>query len=332
MLIILAAGTLLSIAAVETYCRWGGSCKFFRSEFLSGSPCQNVEIFPGKEVSSNCSGRLRQFVDEKLVYDVSFSGRDGFRVTPAVGGKKSYQALFFGCSVTEGLGVNDGTLPAAFSREFSAYSSNFGIRGTGPQSSYLLLSEGKLPGISDLPKIGIYVYGSWQMQRVTGRAEVSCTWGGGLPRFRFSSGKEIIRDGTLAEDCPFPAFAIPYLANSAIFRFLTSALAFRTTDREFDLIAQLIAQVRNEFRRRYHSENFFVVIYPEKYLHQSRPLLSRLRQAGLHTFDYSQLYNGNLSEFSIPGDAHPNAMAHARVAKELAKDLREELVGLHTKP
>lgn len=81
-----------------------------------------------------------------LIYDVSYTLKNGIRFTPNSNENSQEAAVFFGCSVTFGEGVNDtATLPFYFNEAAGHYYKilNYGFHGYGPHHM-LAIAEGRL--------------------------------------------------------------------------------------------------------------------------------------------------------------------------------------------
>ncbi|MGZ3712470.1 MAG: hypothetical protein ACXVBE_11980, partial [Bdellovibrionota bacterium] len=99
------------------------------------------------------------------------------------------------------------------------------------------------------------------------------------------------------------------------------------TDDDIRLSADLLIAARNEFRKKFQSKNFFVLLYPSGPSSEwyNRKLLAFLEKAGVTYFDYSGLFELQAPGYQIPRDGHPTAFAQGIIADALARDLKKLL-------
>lgn len=322
--IILAAGLLLPLAGLELICRFGKVCGFRRLEVKRGPECVKADFGFGLPFVKSCVEEQITRINGEVIA-VSRVTRDerGFRITP--GGQKpgaKREALFFGCSFVEGGGANDNqTLPFFFASEARSTSvQNLGISGFGPQHTLLLLSEIKpFRKLNARGKkvIGIYVFGSWQLARLYGNADIACRWGRKFPRFRHDGRGQLERAGLLGDSCLLPEIlqkAVPY---SAAMQFFLKFGSARWGEPGLGLAADVLIAAKQAFRREFGSEDFFVLLYPGSVPQENEEMAALLQKGGVRVFDYS-----DFPDYETNRDSHPSAATQERLAKRLAQDLR----------
>ena len=141
---------------------------------------------------------------EKVVHDAVYS-TDGQRrrITPVEDGDERDNAiLFFGCSVTYGMGVNDNeTLPyyvGEFAPNFQPY--NYAVGGWGPQQTLVLLRKKEtVEKITQRSRIiGVFNYIDDHVLRVVGAKGMR--WVRGFPRFVLREDGKLANIGTIEEN------------------------------------------------------------------------------------------------------------------------------------
>ncbi len=172
--------------------------------------------FLGRKVRANVKGSCTiQKGESEVIYTYSTDIK-GRRITPQSSEtKKTKICLFFPCSFTFGIGVNDDeTFPFYFAQqnpECKVY--NYGIPSGSPQQMYLLISE---PNFTDdlecLPLIIIYWFIPHHLERLIGTPNLVGSWGGRLPCI------EMENDSLIYKGLFMNAYPTYYLIN----RFLNS--------------------------------------------------------------------------------------------------------------
>jgi hypothetical protein len=161
---------------------------FSKSDFLGYEPVENG-IFTSKKHTS----------DSLLVYDVTYTIKHGIRYTPNSNPSSIKTAVFLGCSVTFGEGVNDtSTLPYYFNEyargEYDVY--NYGFHGYGTHHM-LAIVESKLE--VDLPKsntgntVVFYSFIPDHIRRSAGYSK----WDQNGPHYEIKEGK-LVRQGNFS--------------------------------------------------------------------------------------------------------------------------------------
>jgi hypothetical protein len=96
----------------------------------------------------------------------------------------------------------------------------------------------------------------------------------------------------------------------------------RITEKHYVLTARIVEESRNEFRKKFASENFYVVIYPNK--RSEKKIIPYFEKANIKYFDYSNFFDPSGS-YIIKGDGHPSSKAYRMLAEQLSHDIRTDL-------
>jgi hypothetical protein len=265
-------------------------------------------------------------IDDRVVYDVVYSIDEFHRRETPVGQTEDRTRflLFFGDSFTFGEGVNDNeTLPyyvGELATEYKPY--NYGLSGYGPQQMLAKLQSGDLSDeVLEPDGMAIYVFIDAHVERALGSMYVHNAWGDQMPFYRLNGQDNLVRDGNFTTGRPLVSALYATLARSEIAHYYNVNIPPRLMDHHYGFTARVIAEARDEFRARFNSDEFYVVIYPDEgdYAEDIIPHFERL---GLKYLNYDELVKLDSDEgLSIAGDRHPTGKAHHMVAGWIVSDL-----------
>lgn len=257
------------------------------------------------------------------------------RITPVEQPQaRSCAALFFGCSFTFGMGVNDNeTLAAQFGRATDCFLPiNYGFSGYGPQSLWAKVQDPDLP--QELPNkrgVAIYTFIFDHLNRLAGAPGVVATWGARLPWLEEENGL-IVQRGLFSGRRPVFNWLLGMVWDLHLYRFVKTHLPQRETDsnevaRQFDFAARVFIDAANKLHERLPEMRVCFVVFPGE--EAGRELITRLAGSPILCLDYSELpgLDGYTeSELHIadggPGySGHPSPLLYRIVAERLAHDI-----------
>jgi len=275
----------------------------------------------------------------KLIYNGTYT-TDAYsrRVTPVNHREQqSNFLLFFGCSMTFGLWVNDDeTMPfyvAQYASHYRPY--NYGVSGYGPNHMLAQLQRGPFTQeIHENHGIAIYTFIDDHINRAIGRMRVYNQGAGHSPFYTLDAHDRLVRQGSFTSGRPLVSFLYWALGHSQNFTYFNT-ISFPATIREehIRLTASIIAEARNAFQKQFPRGEFYVLLYPGVKL--GKAMMPYLERAGVHYFDYSSFIAWPQPGLTLEEPSgHPTAQGHRVVAAQLAKDLGivdgdDERNGLH---
>jgi len=261
----------------------------------------------------------------KTLYQATYSTDQwGRRITPLVNPlAKNGSLVFFGCSYTFGIGVNDDeTFPAALSRRLPGYRSyNYGGSGYGPQEMLALLeSPGFQAQVPQGKSIGLYTFIDDHVERALGSPRVFIYWGRHLPYYRLNAQGELERQGDFESGRPVLSRWYRLMSHSYLLTTAIGALYPNfVSDQDLVTVATLLDRSRKKYQELFQSDDFYVIFYPGARNFSPR-LIPLLKERGVRYLDYSKK---NLAkEDWLPDRNHPNARGHEKVASWVAGDLK----------
>jgi len=290
----------------------------YNREYFVPDQDLGYRIRPSRQVDSV----LRR--GERVIYDVKYTIDDnGFRVTPGQPEASGSFAAFFGGSFMVGEGVEDAeTLPARLAYHAGNVAAfNFGVHGWGPQNMLALLQSGELTAV--FPKTRgtlVYLYIPAHMARLVGRFDIATGWGASLPHYMIANGR-VARRGNLRNGRLLLSSVFEIAKRSNAFKLIGPSVMFKLTPPNFDLLTGIVDQSCVIFRREV-SDGECVMLFYKNAGDDFREVRRRNANPHLHLIDIS-LRLGDADELGIPGDGHPNALAHDRMAAILVDALRQ---------
>ena len=289
---------------------------YFQEDKLLGyKPPPNVKVSAIKKT------------ERKTAYNVIYSfDKYSRRITPVDNHeKRTDYILFFGGSFAFGEGVNDnGTIPFYFSNLAINYMPyNYGFTGYGPQGMLARLQGSEITEeINEAHGILVYVFIDDHLKRAIGSMRVVSMWGHDMPYYTIDKNGRLIRKGNFETGRPVLTFIYRMIYKSQFAKFIRLKLPLRTNDDHIKLTSKIIEESRNEFRKKFNSNEFYVLFYPGPYRSKHREkMMHYLREAKIKVLDYAELIDMTKKGFSIQGDGHPTARAHWCVARRLAEDI-----------
>lgn len=272
-----------------------------------------------------------KIVDGDTIYDVDYSiGKDCERLTPNWNAQKSKYALFFGCSIGFGHGLEDNqTLAYQFQENSPCNSYNYAYSGYGTNHMLARLQYQNLRKI--IPKkekegAGFYIFYWDHIERSIGSMARYTEWLHTSPYFEFQDGK-LVRDKAFKDGRPFVSSFYEAVYQLSCVKYFDMTFPAKLSDQHFDLVSEMVLESKKTYKKQFENDNFYVVIYPT--YEEIDPKLLKAFYASLKKKNIQVL---NLNEdihydasYSIHAhEAHPSAFANETIAKLLVERMRKE--------
>jgi hypothetical protein len=265
--------------------------------------------------------------DNRVLYNVVYTFKNGLRETPNTNETSINCALFFGCSFTFGAGLPDSaTLPFYFNKfEKENYKVlNYGFDGYGPHQMLAGIQTRVDKDINgcDGKKVAIYSFIPEHIQRAAGLA----IWDRDGPRYEIKDGK-LVRDGTFRK---FPKRISGRLRSSYIY----NKLFFEKRPDRYDILrcVEIIKKAKellNELNIRFY---IFIWDNPSglknvfKDLEDFDLFVNKLKESKIRLFflhDVIPDFDENDSYF-LPHDGHPSDLANEKIAEYLSEQIDDQ--------
>ena len=282
----------------------------------------NLGYVPLADTSIN----VQEKYDTLTVYNIRFT-TDKYhrRINPFDTSKsKNRYALFFGCSITFGEGVNDSeTIPSRFSYYLPAYHSyNFGFSGYGTQQMLANFQNRDIKHqITEKEGIGIYTFINPHINRAIGDMQVYDSWGANMPYYHIK-GDSLFRNGSFKTGRWFISGIYTLLGRSSLLKYYKINFPLHLKERHFMLVTKMIKESYNRYVSKFGNTNFYVIIFPG----EQPDIVPYLMKQHIKVLDYSKLFNRTSKGNSyLPFDGHPRPVADDIFAKQLSSDIKKLL-------
>ena len=268
----------------------------------------------------------KRTINNEVIYDVSYTIKDGLRYTPNSNEKSQNCVSFFGCSFTFGEGLSDtSTLPFFFNQyakqQYAVF--NYGFHGYGPHQMLADIENRVAKDIQVYKnkKIAIYSFMTNHIARAAGYG----SWDQFGPKY------EII-DGSLRKAGTFnklPRIIVSKLTLSHIYK----RLFCERKPSHYDLMRTIeIIKKSNELLLN-DSVILYVFVWDNKesivksFQNDYNYFLNEMRRNNIKTFflhDAIGDYDEKIDTYTLSNDdPHPNGLANEKIAKYLYLQLKD---------
>lgn len=301
------------------------------SSFIEEMPVLGTRVRPGFHGHHYCR------INDEEIYNAEYHiDAEGYRITPVeAADERSQAALFFGCSFTFGLGVEqDESLPAAFARKCRDFLPvNFGVPGYGPQHFWLQIQQERFKELVPREE-GVILYGfiDHHIDRLMGQQQLLEDWGWVLPWLEISE-KEVSLHGLMNDRIARGSVFLKFFKSLHLGQFVLNRLPLlhekSYTDEE---ALQSLTWLLQDIQRRLKDilPGYKLVVFSYPWTPESQKLGPYLERAGIPWLDYDAIYE-DLGDHpkpylfaDVPGQqpwGHPKATLYADLATRLAEDL-----------
>ncbi len=239
--------------------------------------------------------------------------------------------VFFGDSVTFGVGVNDAdTLPQRFSDALDPKERviNLGFTGYGPQHFLRELETGLFDSvIGPGPRLFVFVTSPWHAERTSCKA----SWVLNAPRYELDNDKVTFKgpcyEGTALQLREF-------LWNTAAYRVVVDPFRRQSSHDEIETYIRILLASVDLAKQKYGVPTLIPFLQtPDGYLRgtgfTNEAIMDRLRQGGAAVIDVSLLKEeAGGAMISIPGDGHPTPLANQMRAAMLKDYIEQHMAGV----
>lgn len=272
------------------------------------------------------------YVDLKMngadtVFNVNYSiDSNHIRITPGFKEEKDKYALFFGCSIAFGFGLEDDqTFPYHFQNQSDYNSYNFGYTGYGTNQMLARLQYQNLKSyVKGKDGIAVYVFFWDHIERAIGSMGRYVGWVSNAPYYYLEDGK-LKRDRLFKNGRPITSGLYERLYQSSIVQYFDVGFPIGLNENHFDLVTEMIRESKIEYEKQFGNDEFYVAIYPsftevdpEKY----KSFLSYLDSKKIKYIDLTKDFKYS-AENTLGGDPHPNSNTNKELSEELLKQIEK---------
>ncbi len=313
--------------------------------FLLGMPEKPLKSFVPEDLPSHHIGsqigtvptedtsvRELNIIDGEVIFDVHYTFNDNhIRVTPDYDSTKQKYALFFGCSIGFGLGLEDNqTLAHQFQQnsDYNAYNYAYSGYGTNHMLARLQFQNiRKLTPAKETDGVGLYIYFSDHINRSIGTMQRHTDWLHTAPNYEMRDGK-LVRNKSFKEGRPIRSGIYEMLYQSSIVKYFNFDFPLSIKERHLDLVSEMVLESKKEYTRQFGNDHFYVVLYPT--YHEENPenyalFLTFLKKKGIQYIDLRKNFHYKWTYAIHQLEPHPGAEVNAILGKRLAYELRKLL-------
>ncbi len=317
--------TVLTVAALEGVCGWLLRRQATRLPKLEG-PVHSMQTDPVLGYKPHSDTILTGIRTKNGVplYSIRFqTDSNHLRVTPGINpAAASRYALFFGCSMTFGEGVESNqTIPYYFGQAepiFRPY--NLAFSGYGPHQMLARLQHDSLRRfVTQSTGAAYYVFIPDHVNRVI-QSLTNYGYNRGNAPYFYLDGSDSLRYGGLFREGRKTRNAVyELLSRSNVLKLFKIGYPFRLGPADYQLTAEVLAASARAYENQFGNDRFYVVLYPGT--PPLPDLVARLRARNVKILDYSRLFDPLRKGYSIPDDEHPTPLANRVLVAQLVKDL-----------
>nr|AUN37086.1 hypothetical protein [uncultured bacterium] len=234
----------------------------------------------------------------------------GFRYVPQPDTPKSSHLACFGCSFMFGIGVNDNeTLPARLADNWpNAHVYNFAIGSYGPAQPLLQMQSGVLDELEEGPGAAVFMLMSDHLNRIMPCMSHVLTWAKEFPAFDMDAGGTPRYIGPFSEIYPGRITLFRALSNEQFLLWSGMDIPPRPPQYYADLCGALLGAARDEYRRRFPQNEFYVLVEPSAYGAAKIPeAIKAIRKRGVPVLDPGRIYRGKKLHYEREGHPLPEA-------------------------
>ncbi|MNJ84881.1 hypothetical protein D3C87_23440 [compost metagenome] len=310
--------------------------------FVLGMPSAFKKDFSVPDLPENHIARQvgMTYYADSIYHDIKLNGNDTVfdvhysidhlnkRITPGFDSTKKNYALFFGCSIGFGYGLEDDqTLAYQVQQQGESVNSyNFSISGTGTNH---MLAEIQYRDLSkqvvEKDGCGYYIFFWDHIYRAIGTMTRYTEWLHLAPYYKMQNGK-LTRQKLFKDGRPFISSMYERLYQTNIVKYFEADLPLKLNDGHFDLVTEMVLETKKEYEKQFGNDKFYLVIYPNYVAYtpqQMQIFKSYLKKKKIKFIDLSHkiVYQG---KYTLPGDAHPNAETNKLIAKYLLQETKKQ--------
>ena len=267
--------------------------------------------------------------DNDTVFDVHYSiDHMNKRITPGFDSSKTDYALFFGCSIGFGFGLEDDqTLAYQVQKQSpNTNSYNFCISATGTNHMLAQLQYRDLSKqVAEKDGCGYYIFFWDHIYRAIGTMHRYTEWLHLAPYYEMKDGK-LLRNKSFKDGRPFISGMYERLYQTNIVKYFEADLPLKLNETHFDLVTEMVLETKKEYEKQFGNDKFYLVFYPNYVAYtpeEMRIFKSYLTKKKIKFIDLSKVitYQG---KYTLGGDSHPNAETNKLIANYLLQQKKKQ--------
>jgi hypothetical protein len=313
---------ILLIAATEKYLVL--TKKKPKAEKIIDSPGWAVKSDTlGYRPERNFKDHSKAYSGNTLLYDVHYTTDEhGLRKTPPISADSlTKSAVFFGCSFTFGIGINDNdVMPNIVQKlvqnKYKVY--NFGYGGYGTHQMLTLIEKNMVDSIVKYePKIFIYALIPDHLNRILDLVP----YGHHCPKYILDTNTHEVKYAGLFDD--FNNLALSKIKNSEIYGLFKKKKAEIS---DVILFVKMVQKSQTLLKNKYPNSEFHVLFWDNKFDKIGSLMLKELKNTNISTHIISEIvpdYYRSTRQYCVkfPYEFHPNGKINRKIAAYLVNNV-----------
>jgi hypothetical protein len=292
-------------------------------------PADHIGSQIGTVPPADTSLQDQKIINGEVIYDVHYTFNENhIRVTPDHDSTKQKYALFFGCSIGFGLGLEDNQTLAYQVQQASDYNAyNYAYSGYGTNHMLARLQYQnlrKLTPAKETNGVGLYIYFSDHINRSIGTMQRHTDWLHTAPLYEMHDGK-LVRNKSFKAGRPIQSKIYETLYQSSIVKYFNLDFPLSIKERHLDLASEMVLESKKEYMRQFGNDQFYVVLYPtyqEEDPENYAKFLTFLKKKGIKYIDLRKNFDYKWSYAIHNLEPHPGAEVNKLLGKRLANELQ----------
>lgn len=248
------------------------------------------------------------------------------RVTPKPDSvSNSEYALFFGCSIAFGYGLEDNeTIPYNYQSNGNIVAYNFAYNGHGTNHVAARLETQDLSKQVDQENGKAFYLFFWDhIARSVGTMRRHTSWLHFAPYY-YLDGDTLKRDKMFKDGRPIRSYLYENIYQSSTLEYFKVDFPLSLNESHFDLVAEMIQYSKDLYEQQFGNDEFYMVVMPTyvEYKEEDLKLFIKVVESkGIEVVDLSNMVDYS-PKYSLKNDPHPNNLYNKLFTKELYNKIK----------
>jgi hypothetical protein len=301
-------------------------------DFEDDDPYLAIRSIPGARSVHRCI----KVPSRDLIFSKTCTiGRDGLRITPQPDVHKSFHLAMFGCSFMYGAGANDEeTFPSQIAQHVpEAHVYNFAFYAYGPGQTYLQLVDNRTNLLQEEQGAAFFLLMKDHVNRILPRIQHAVTWTRKFPAFTLDGAGRARYAGQMDTAYPWRLLFLDIASQEHLMKWSRADFPPWVPEEGYTLCAAILAAAREEYRKRFPNNEFYVIIDPTC-RENFRPdlVIAELGKRGVPVLDALNAFPESADHLYHPRDRHPKPEGHALLAKWFVEQFPDGLLAPPRRP
>lgn len=222
--------------------------------------------------------------------------------------EKEY-ALFFGCSIGFGYGLNDNqTIPYLYQLNGTINAYNFSYTGHGTNHVLARLTHQNIrEQVNEKEGKAFYLFFWDHIARAVGTMKRYTHWLHFAPYY-YLDGDSLIRRKMFKDGRPISSFIYENIYQSNILNYFEVDFPLSLRASHFDLVAEMVVQSKIQYQTQFDDDDFYIVLMPayKKVKEDDFNYFKKaLKQRGVSILDLTDIVNYG-PKYTLKNNPHPN--------------------------